>query len=217
MEKLQKLSEALITGNHILVRELIQDCLDEGVEAGRIMELGLIAGMNVVAEGFKRNELFLPEVMMAARAMNTGLAIIDPILRNTCFKLRGKMVLGTVRGDLHDVGKNIVSMMFRGAGFKVIDLGVDVPEERFLNAVKEHEPDIVGLSALLTTTMPMIKLTIESLKQANLREGLIVMVGGAPVTQEFADQIGADGYAPNAALAIEKTQELMKARRQAKM
>jgi 5-methyltetrahydrofolate--homocysteine methyltransferase len=209
---LERISEAIIKGNQSAVKELIQSCLNQGMKPEYIMEQGLIVGMNIIGERFKRNEIFLPEVMIAARAMNTGLSILDPILSGGWRETKGKMVLGTVHGDLHDVGKNIVSIMFRGAGFKVIDIGVDVPEERFVDSVKEHHPDILGLSALLTMTLPMMKMTIGAIKKANLRKDLIIMVGGAPVTQEFAEQIGADGYAPDAGSALGEAKELMKSR-----
>lgn len=216
-EVLQKFSEALIKGNESLVRVITQSCLDHGMKPKLILEKGLIAGMEIIGERFKKDEIFLPEVMIAARAMNAGLSILDPILSRNEVELKGKIVLGTVRGDLHDVGKNLVSMMFRGAGFKVIDLGIDVPEEGFLKAIEKHHPDILGLSALLTMTLPMMKNTIEVIKQANLRKDVIIMVGGAPVTQRFAQEIEADGYAPDAASAVDKSKELMKAKGKSKI
>jgi 5-methyltetrahydrofolate--homocysteine methyltransferase len=210
--KLIELSEAVIKGNHRLAPELVQWCLDQGMAPEVILENGLIAGMSIMGGRFRRDEVFMPEVLVAARAMNAGLAVLDPLLSSTGVKPKGKLVLGTVRGDLHDVGKNIVSIMFRGAGFHVIDLGIDVPEERFVNAVEEHRPDLLGLSALLSLTLPMMRSTIEAVQRANLSEEIIVLVGGAPVTQSFCEEIGADGYAPDASSGVEKAKELMAAR-----
>ncbi len=210
-QKLKDISEALIKGQAPLVKELVQTCLSNGVAPQEILSEGLIAGMNVIGKRFKKDEIFLPEVMIAARAMHAGLDILDPILSKGNVQPRGIVVLGTVRGDLHDIGKNLVSIMFRGAGFKVIDLGIDVPDESFVKAVKENHPDILALSALLTMTLPMMKTTIESVEAAGLKDKVAIMVGGAPVTQGFADQIGANGYAPDAATAVDKAFELMAA------
>ena len=211
-QKSKDISEALIRGQAPLVKELVQACVENGLAPQDILNKGLIAGMNVIGQRFKKDEIFLPEVMIAARAMHAGLDILDPILSKGNIQPRGKIVLGTVRGDLHDIGKNLVSMMFRGAGFKVIDLGIDVPDENFVNAVKENQPDILGLSALLTMTLPMMKTTIETVEDAGLKDEVAIMVGGAPVTQGFADQIGAHGYAPDAATAVDKALELMAVR-----
>ena len=211
VQKLKDIYEALIKGQAPLVKELVQTSLDNGLAPQEILSEGLIAGMNVIGKRFKKDEIFLPEVMIAARAMNAGLDILDPILSKSNIEPRGKIVLGTVRGDLHDVGKNLVSMMFRGAGFKVIDLGIDVPDENFVDAVQENHPDILALSALLTMTLPMMKTTIEAVEGAGLKDEVVIMVGGAPVTQKFADQIGAHGYAPDAATAVDKAFELMAA------
>lgn len=207
--KLESISAALIKGQAPQVADLIKTCLDDGLEPTTILGQGLISGMNVIARRFKTDEIFLPEVMIAARAMNAGLEILDPVLSITGAKPRGKIVLGTVKGDLHDVGKNLVSIMFRGAGFKVIDLGIDVPVENFIQAVNEHQPDILGLSALLTMTLPMMEETLASAKKAGLKDKVVIMVGGAPVTQSFADKIGAHGYAPDAASAVEKAIDLI--------
>jgi 5-methyltetrahydrofolate--homocysteine methyltransferase len=209
--KLKDISEALIKGKKPLVKELVQTCLSNGVPPQEILNKGLIAGMNVIGKRFKKDVIFLPEVMIAARAMNGGLEILDPILSKSNIEPRGKIVLGTVQGDLHDVGKNLVSMMFRGAGFKVIDLGIDVSHEKFIKAVKENHPDILGLSALLTMTLPMMKTTIEAVDTCGLKDEVIIMVGGAPVTQGLADEIGAHGYASDAVTAVEKAIELMAA------
>ncbi len=210
-QRLKDISEALIKGQAPLVKELVQTCLSNGVAPQEILSEGLIAGMNVIGKRFKKDEIFLPEVMIAARAMHAGLDILDPILSKGNVQPRGIVVLGTVRGDLHDIGKNLVSIMFRGAGFKVIDLGIDVPDENFVKAVKENHPDILALSALLTMTLPMMKTTIEAVDAAGLKDEVAIMVGGAPVTQGFADQIGAQGYAPDAATAVDKAFELMAA------
>jgi 5-methyltetrahydrofolate--homocysteine methyltransferase len=213
MEKfMEKIIEVLTKGDQFEMGEIIQSYLKQGIMPEKIMKEGLIGGMTIIGDKFKRNEIFLPEVMIAARAMNAALSILDPLLSSAWREEREKVILGTVHGDLHDIGKNIVSMMFRGAGFKVIDIGIDVSEEKFINAVKEHHPDILGLSALLTMTLPMMKTTVEAIKKANLHQGLIIMVGGAPVTSEFAEQIGADGYAPEAASAVSKAKDLLKDR-----
>lgn len=211
-DHLRKVFDAIIRGDASVARNRVQSCLERGVDPKDIMEQGLIAAMTLIGERFKKDEIFLPEVMIAARAMNAGLEILDPILGKSEIHTKGKIVLGTVRDDLHDVGKNIVSMMFRGAGFTVIDLGISVPEEQFVNAINEHHPDILGLSALLSMTLPMMKSSIELMEESGLREDTIVMVGGAPVTEAFAQEIGADGYAPDAASAVDRAKELMEAR-----
>lgn len=194
------------------VKELVQRSLSAGMIPEEVMEHGLVSAMSVIGERFKKDEIYMPEVMIAARAMNAGLEVLDPVLSAGTREARGVIVLGTVHGDLHDVGKNIVSIMFRGAGFRVIDLGINVPEARFVEAIHEHRPQALALSALLTTTMPALGTTIQAVKGAGFQDGVIVMVGGAPVTQEFADRIGADGYAADAARAVEKLKELLGAR-----
>ena len=211
-QKLKDMSEALIKGQAPLVKELVQICLSNGVAPQEILSEGLIAGMNVIGKRFKKDEIFLPEVMIAARAMHAGLDILDPVLSESNIEPRGKIVLGTVRGDLHDVGKNLVSMMFRGAGFKVIDLGIDVPDENFVDAVQENRPDILGLSALLTTTMPEMQKVIEALEEAGLKDQVKVIVGGAPIDQAFADTIGADGFGKDAVEAVQLARDLMAAK-----
>jgi 5-methyltetrahydrofolate--homocysteine methyltransferase len=207
-----EIAEALIRGKTPLVEELVKSCLDQGVKPGLILQEGLIAGMNVIGTRFKNDEVYLPEVMIAARAMNAGLALLAPVLVRGDVSFRGKVVLGTVRGDLHDVGKNLVSTMFRGGGFEVIDLGVDVAEESFVEAVRRHEPEVLALSALLTMTLPAIEATISALETAGLRDRVAVMVGGAPVTADFARKVGADGYAPDAASAVEAAAALIRGR-----
>ena len=208
-DRLESISAALIKGQAPQVAELIKTCLGDGLEPTTILGQGLIGGMSVIGRRFKADEIFLPEVMIAARAMNAGLEVLDPVLSKTGAKPRGKIELGTVKGDLHDVGKNLVSIMFRGAGFQVIDLGIDVSIENFVQAVNEYQPDILGLSALLTMTLPMMEETLASVKKADLRDEVVIMVGGAPVTQLFADKIGAHGYAADAASAVEKAIELI--------
>ncbi|MEW6266526.1 MAG: corrinoid protein [Thermodesulfobacteriota bacterium] len=209
--RFEEIAAALVRGDAVAVRAGVTICLETGVEPTEIMARGLIAGMGVIGHQFKNNEIYMPEVMIAARAMNAGLELLDPILSRADGPCRAKMILGTVRGDLHDVGKNMVSMFFRGAGYEVVDLGVDVPEARFVEAIREHRPRLVGLSALLSTTVPQLSSTVKALGEAGLRSGLVVMVGGAPVTQEYADSIGADGYAPDAASAVDKAAELLAA------
>jgi|Deesub1362A_J573_1020465.scaffolds.fasta_scaffold00095_11 5-methyltetrahydrofolate--homocysteine methyltransferase len=208
-DELIRLAGAVQRGDVPGVQEWVRRCLESGFNPGDILQDGLVTGMSVVGRRFKNDEIFLPEVMIAARAMNRGLEILDPYLRGGGVQYQGKMVLGTVRGDLHDVGKNIVSILFRGAGFEVIDLGIDVSEERFVEAVRDHRPEILGLSALLTMTLGAMPSTIQTLERAGYRDGVIVMVGGAPVTEGFAREIGADGYAPDAGSAVEKAKELI--------
>jgi 5-methyltetrahydrofolate--homocysteine methyltransferase len=210
--QLREISENLMEGNASRVKELVQASLDSGVQPQEIMEHALVSAMSVIGEKFKKDEIYMPEVMIAARAMNAGLEVLDPLLSQTNQNSRGTIVLGTIKGDLHDVGKNIVSIMFRGAGFKIIDLGINVPEDRFVEALRVHKPLALALSSLLTTSMPALKTTIEAVKAAGLRDQVIIMVGGAPVTQAYADQIGADGYAPDAARAVEKLNAVRKDR-----
>ena len=210
MVELKELQEALFRGDILKVKESTQRALWEKIEPKEILEQGLIKGMKVVGIKFKNNEIFLPEVLLASQAMYGGLELLQPELIKSGVKAVGKVIIGTAKGDLHDIGKNLVAMMLRGGGFEVIDLGIDVPPEKFLKASQEHQPDIVGISALLTTTMIGMGDVITILKKASLRSKIKVMVGGAPVTQEFADEIGADVYAPNAASAVDKARELLK-------
>jgi len=209
MVELKELQEALFRGDILKVREITQRALLEKIEPKEILEQGLIKGMKVIGIKFKNNEIFLPEVLLASQAMYGGLELLQPELIKSGVKAVGKVIIGTAKGDLHDIGKNLVAMMLRGGGFEVIDLGIDVPPEKFLKASQEHQPDIVGISALLTTTMIGMRDVITILKKASLRSKIKVMVGGAPVTQEFADEIGADVYAPNAASAVDKARELL--------
>lgn len=207
MAILEEIKEALMAGNANKVREGVSKALEEGIAPTTIINDALIAAMNVVGVKFKNNEIYVPEVLVAARAMHAGMEVVKPLLTGDSLKEKGTMVIGTVKGDLHDIGKNLVIMMMEGAGFKVIDLGIDVPAEKFVQAVEEHKPQVVGMSALLTSTMMQMKKTIEAL--AAYRDRIKIIVGGAPVTQKFADEIGADGYAPDAASAVDKVKELL--------
>jgi 5-methyltetrahydrofolate--homocysteine methyltransferase len=183
--------------------------LDHGIAPEEILNRALIAGMNNVGRDFKADILYVPEVLIAARAMHAGMNILKPLLAASGVSFAGKLVIGTVKGDLHDIGKNLVGMMLEGAGFEVVDLGIDVAPEAFVKAVQEHTPSIVGLSALLTTTMVSMKTTIDALLQAEVRDSIKVMIGGAPVTASFAEQIGADAYAPDAATAVDIARNLV--------
>jgi 5-methyltetrahydrofolate--homocysteine methyltransferase len=211
MADLEGLALSLIAGKQDEVKAKVQEAVDEGVDPGTILNDGLVAGMSVVGERFRRNLIYVPEVLISARAMRAGMEILDPLLTASGAQPAGRVALGTVKGDLHDIGKNLVAMMLQGGGYDVIDLGTDVPAERFVAAVKEKNARVVGMSALLTTTMPYMSQVVEAIKKAGL-DGVRTMVGGAPVTQQFADEIGADGYAPDAASAVEVAQQLNAAR-----
>ena len=207
--KMQAISAALIDGDNDLVNQLTKESLDEGIEALEVMDDGLIAGMGIVGIKFRQNFIFVPEVLACARAMKAGMAHIEPILSAAGIKPIGKVVMGTVKGDLHDIGKNLCIMMLRGAGFEVIDLGVDTSADKFIEAVEVNEAPILGMSALLTTTMPNMGKTIEAFIDADLRDQVKIMVGGAPVTQEFADEMGADGYGKDAMACVALAKRLM--------
>ena len=209
MVDLQGIAEAVIRGDRDSVGSMTQAAVDEGVSAEQIINEGLIAGMGVVGTKFKANEFYVPEVLIAARAMHAGMNIIKPLLAASGVQPRGTIAIGTVKGDLHDIGKNLVAMMMEGGGFEVLDLEVDVAPEKFVAAVKDSGAQIIALSALLTTTMPSMKDTIEALKEAGVRDQVKVMIGGAPVTQNYADEVGADGYSPDAASAVDKANELL--------
>jgi 5-methyltetrahydrofolate--homocysteine methyltransferase len=202
-DTLQQLASKLYDGSAPDVAALVQQALDEGMGPGQVLQEGLIIGMDMVGRDFKAGELFVPEVLIAARAMHAGMDILKPLLAESDVPSAGKYLIGTVKGDLHDIGKNLVRMMIEGSGFEVVDLGVDVGPEGFVDAVREHEPDVVGMSALLTTTMTNMKGVIEALEEAGLRDSVKVMIGGAPVTDAYAKEIGADGYAPDAATAVD--------------
>ena len=210
MAKYQELADAIIRGDNIKSREITQDLVDKKVPAGDILSEGLIAGMDVVGKKFKANEMYIPEVLIAARAMHASMDILKPLLAETGAPTKGIAVIGTVQGDLHDIGKNLVSMMLEGAGFTIVDAGVDVTSEKFVEAAKESKADIVGLSALLTTTMPSMKEIIVALRKDPATKDIKVIIGGAPLTQEYADSIGADGYAPDASSAVDISEELLK-------
>jgi 5-methyltetrahydrofolate--homocysteine methyltransferase len=201
MSDLQAITETLITGDGEKLQELVQAAIDAGVPANEILQKALIVGMDIVGEKMETGDMFIPEVLMSAQAMATSVEILKPLLAEGEGSSAGKVVIGTVKGDLHDIGKNLVVMMMESAGFEVIDLGVDVDPAKFVEAIKANKPSIVGLSALLTTTMPMMKKSIQSIEESGLRDSLKIIVGGAPVNQAFADEIGADGYAPDAGSA----------------
>lgn len=209
MENCDPIQAAIIAGNSAMVKQLVGEYLANGISATSIIDQGLIGGMNVIAERFKNNEIFVPEVMLAAKAMQAGLSLIKPLLTGTAHQPLGRIIIGTVQGDQHDIGKNLVGMMFEGAGFAVTDLGSNVAVEKFITAVREDKPDILALSALLTTTMPRMAETIQRLKDEGLREGVKVMIGGAPVSESYAVKIGADGYAPDAGAAVIVAKRLM--------
>ncbi len=207
-EILNGIKEAVIAGDAKKTVELVDKAVKENIEVEKILNEGLIAGMMVVGEKFKKNEFYVPEVLIAARAMNNGMKIIEPLIIQSGIKPVAKLAIGTVKGDLHDIGKNLVVMMWKGAGFEVEDLGIDVPPEKFIEAANSGV-QVIGMSALLTTTMVAMKETIERLKQAGVRDKVKIIIGGAPVTQEFADEIGADAYAPDAATGVDKVKELL--------
>ncbi len=209
MADLQAIASALIAGKKNDVVQYVQEALDENVPVEKILNEGLVAGMNVVGEKFKNNEFYVPEVLIAARAMKAGMELIAPKLVDSGIEPIAKVVIGTVKGDLHDIGKNLVAMMLQGGGFEVIDLGTDVSPEKFVEVAKENGAKIVCMSALLTTTMPQMANVIQAVKQSGLDSQVKTMVGGAPVTQNFADEIGADGYSDDAASAVDKARELV--------
>lgn len=206
---LEKIFEGILDGNANQTVAGVQQALDEGLDPAKILNEGMIAAMSEVGRLFEEGEYFVPEMLIAARAMQKGLELLKPFLAEADVKSPGKVAIGTVKGDLHDIGKNLVAMMLEGAAFEVIDLGTDVTPERFIQAVKENGAQIIAMSALLTTTMPNMKNTIEALKEAGLRDKVKVMIGGAPVTQSYADQIGADGFAEDASRAVAKAKSLL--------
>ena len=209
MADLNGISEALQKGDRDTVAKLVKEAIDEGVGPKTILDEGLIAGMITVGERFRAGDMFLPEVLMSAKAMHKGLEIVRPLLAQSGQSLQRKVVMGTVEGDIHDIGKKIVGTLIEGNGFNVIDLGVDLRPEVFVQAVEEHRPDVLGMSAMLTTTMTNMKKVIDLLKENGLREKVKVVVGGAPVNEEFAESIGADGYAPDAGVAAELVRKLV--------
>ena len=205
---LQQIASNLYDGEDEVVPELVQKALDQGLTPGEVLQGGLIAGMDEVGRDFKAGDLFVPEVLIAARAMHAGMGVLRPLLAEGDAASAGKYVIGTVKGDLHDIGKNLVKMMLEGAGFETVDLGTDVEPGAFVEAVREHQPVLVGMSALLTTTMVQMRATMEALVEAGVRDSIKIMVGGAPVTEAFAQEIGADAYAPDAATAVDVARSL---------
>jgi 5-methyltetrahydrofolate--homocysteine methyltransferase len=211
MEQLDNIYNAVLEGDAAGTQAGVQAALAGHVPAETILKLGLIAAMTEVGRLFEENEYFVPEMLVAARAMQQGLAVLKPHLAEGGVISAGKVIVGTVKGDLHDIGKNLVAMMLEGAGFEVIDLGTDVTPEKFVKAVQEHKAQVIGMSALLTTTMPSMSTTIKALQEAGLRDQVKVMIGGAPVTDTFAKQIGADGYSPDASSAVRLAKSLVAA------
>ncbi len=209
MTDFQKIADSIIVGNAKLAKSLTEGAVQEGHRPKEILDEGLIAGMNVVGERFRKNEIYVPEVLISARAMKAALEILRPLLTQTGVEPKGKVVLGTVKGDLHDIGKNLVGMMLEGAGFKIIDLGIDVSPEKFAGSIEQEHPDVLGMSALLTTTMIGMKAVIDVLEAKDLRDKVRVIIGGAPVTQNYCDEIGADGYSPDSASAVDLVKRLM--------
>jgi len=208
---LDTIYQSIIEGNAPGATEGVQKALETGLNPGDILNEGMIAAMAEVGRRFEEGEYFVPEMLIAARAMKRSLAILKPYLVEADIQPVGTVIVGTVKGDLHDIGKNLVAMMLEGAGFEVIDLGVDVSPDRFVEAIREHQPSFVGLSALLTTTMPGMRATIDAISEAGLRDQVTVMIGGAPVTQQFADEIGANLYAPDASSAASRAKALAEA------
>lgn len=202
-DTLTQMSDSVIKGKLDDMADLTEDALDDGLSPQEILDNGLMPGMDYVGVEFKAGRMFVPEVLRSARAMQNSMEILRPLLAETGAKMTGIIVLGTVKGDLHDIGKNLVGMMCEGAGFDVYDIGKNIDPDGFVQAVKEHEPNILGMSALLTTTMRSMQHTIAALEEAGVRDQVKIMIGGAPVTKDYADSIGADGYASNAASAVE--------------
>jgi len=207
MADLKALADAVIKGDQNTALEITKKALEEGTAAKEVLDNGLIAGMDIVGDRFKKNEVYIPEVLISARAMKMAMEVLEPELVKAGVEPVGKLLIGTVQGDLHDIGKNLVAMMLKGAGFEVIDLGVDVGPEKFIEQVKTAKAQLIGMSALLTTTMPGMEKTIKALKDAGIP--VKVIIGGAPVTQDYADKIGADGYAPDAASAVDLAKKLV--------
>jgi 5-methyltetrahydrofolate--homocysteine methyltransferase len=205
----QNLCNEVVNGDLDKVKDLAKSLVDSGANPLEIINEGLIAGMNIVGPRFKNGDMFVPEVLMSAKAMSAGLEIVKSVLNGMEIPSIGTVIIGTVKGDLHDIGKNLVAMMLESSGFKVINLGVDLSAEQFAQAITEYNPGIVAMSALLTTTMPQMKTTIELLVENGLRGKVKVVIGGAPITQQFADQIGADGYAPDAASATDLCKQML--------
>lgn len=212
MSKLfEQMKEDLYDGDNDAIEAATHQALEEGHTPKDILDNALIAGMDIVGVDFRAGDLFIPEVLLCARAMHAGLEVLRPLLAESGIPAQGKLVIGTVDGDLHDIGKNLVSMMFQGAGYEVFDLGVDVSPEAFVETVRKENADLVGMSALLTTTMPSMKKTIDAISEAGLRDQVKIMIGGAPVTAKYAEDIGADSFAPDAGAAVETARQLLAA------
>jgi 5-methyltetrahydrofolate--homocysteine methyltransferase len=209
MSDMKNLFQAVVDGDNTAVSQLIVSSLEAGIEPGAILNEGMIAAMAEVGRLFEEGEYFVPEMLLSARAMKTGLALLRPHLANANVQSAGRVVIGTVQGDLHDIGKNLVAIMLEGAGFEIIDLGTDITPEMFVSAVKEKKADIIAMSALLTTTMPRMKETIDALSAGGLRSTVKVMIGGAPVTEKYAHDIGADGFSPDASRAVGVAKDLV--------
>lgn len=212
-EILELIQDDLYDGLAVEVVNSVKELLQRGMTPYDVLTQGLVAGMDVVGADFRDGILFVPEVLMAAKAMKAGMAVLRPLLAETGAPQVGTMVIGTVKGDIHDIGKNLVAMMMEGAGFNVINLGINTDADRFLSAIREHKPDILGMSALLTTTMPYMGIVIEALKEQELRDQLIVLVGGAPLNDAFAEEIEADAYCRDAAIAVETAKKLVAIKR----
>ena len=208
---IQEIYSGVIEGNSTLVKEKVHEALSAGIDAQTILNQGLIPAMAEVGRLFEEGEYFVPEMLIAARAMQGGMGLLKPLLKEADVKAAGRVVIGTVKGDLHDIGKNLVAMMLEGAGFEIIDLGNDVPPEKFVEAARLHQADIVAMSALLTTTMVNMKSTIEAIEAAGLRRKVKILIGGAPVTESYAHQIGADGYGEDASRAVQAAKALVAA------
>lgn len=208
-ELIKRLFESVINGEKTQVEELVKELINLKMDAETILNKGLIAAMAEVGNRFECGDFYVPEMLIAARAMQSGLVLLKPFLTESGIKSTAKIVIGTVKGDLHDIGKNLVAMMLEGAGFEIVDLGTDVSPEKFVEAVRQHSPDLVGMSALLTTTMVNMQATVNALKEAGLRERVKIMVGGAPVTDGYANQIGADGYGADASRAVSLAKSLV--------
>ena len=208
-EILGQISENLIKGRANEVKSLVGQALEANIAPGRVLNEGLVAGMAVVGDKFKKNEFYVPEVLIAARAMKSGMEILRPKLQAAGVKAKATVCVGTVKGDLHDIGKNLVCMMLEGAGYNVVDCGVNVEAQKFLAEAQKNSAELIGMSALLTTTMGAMKTTVDAVKEAGLKGKIKIMVGGAPLTQSFADEIGADGYAPDAASAVDLANRLI--------
>lgn len=206
---LEELKQAVLEGEDEKTRELAEKAIKNGIEPSKILNDALIPAMEIVGKEYEEGKRYIPEMLISAEAMKAAMEVLRPVFVETGVKFKGKVVIGTVEGDLHDIGKNLVAMMLEGAGFEVIDLGVEVPAARFVQAVREHRPDVLGISALLTTTMVHMPDVIEALREAGLRDEVKIIVGGAPVTQEYAEKIGADAYAPDAAAAVEVVKRLI--------